>query len=88
MSGRCGTCKKEWGASGQAHCRACHEHFNSDAAFDRHREGSMNDRACIPVERFAEPFGKAGLPRLVQTERKDGAVWVTALRDSGETRDD
>lgn len=61
---------------GQAHCAACHEHFNSTAAFDRHRK----DFACLPVSSFALPM-KNGLPRLVRAQRADGEVWVTALRE-------
>ena len=82
MSGRCGSCKRTWNANGQAHCRSCHEQFNSDAAFDRHREGDADNRECVPVARFSEPFGKAQTPRLVQTARADGPVWVTALREA------
>ena len=74
--GRCGKCKHEWNALGQAHCSECHEHFNSTAAFDRHRK----DFECVAVEKFAEPQ-KNGLPLLVRAQRTDGEVWVTALRD-------
>lgn len=61
----------------------CHEHFNSDAAFDRHRTGPISARRCIPAKRFSEPFGKRKQPLLVLVERNDGPAWVTALRDSG-----
>lgn len=76
MSGRCGGCKKQWGALGQAHCASCHEHFNSDAAFDRHRR----DFECIPAELFGAPQ-KNGRPLLVKAQRADGEVWVTALQE-------
>ena len=78
--GRCGYCKYEWNALGQAHCSTCHEHFNSTAAFDRHRK----DFECIPVADFDKPHGKQGLPLLVRTVRADGNVWVTALREGAE----
>jgi hypothetical protein len=75
-AGRCGKCLREWSPLGQAHCATCHEHFNSDHAFDRHRR----DFECIPVELFAEPQ-KNGSPLLVKAHRADGEVWVTALRE-------
>lgn len=81
-AGMCGGCKRKWRALGQAHCRECHEHFNSTAAFDRHREGSVEEgRYCVRVEDYATPYRKTGLPRLVRSLRADGEVWVTALRD-------
>lgn len=76
--GRCGICKFEWTAMGQAHCATCHTQFNSDAAFDRHRK----DFKCIPVEDFGKLMlrrdGTPGQPLLVLTER---GVWATARRD-------
>lgn len=74
--GRCGGCGREWNALGQAHCSACHEHFNSTAAFDRHRV----DFQCLDVSDYAKPM-KNGRARLVRAQRADGEVWVTALRE-------
>lgn len=81
--GYCAGCGKLWNPLRQAHCKGCHEHFNSDVAFDRHREGPIEARYCVPVEDFSKPYRKSGKPRLVQAGRADGLVWVTALRDSG-----
>lgn len=75
-NGRCGKCLREWDGHGQAHCASSHEHFNSTAAFDRHRKGFE----CIAVELFAQPQ-RNGSPLLVKAQRADGEVWVTALRE-------
>lgn len=64
----------------------CHEHFGSDTAFTRHRTGVFGvDRRCLTVEEMMAPYGKSQKPRLVRTDRKYGAVWVTALKTQGET---
>lgn len=90
----CYDCGLDWTASGQAHCRSCHEQFNSTAAFDRHRAGTFAGtdttadqygRYCIPVSEFGTPVAKRdgsfGPPLLVLAAREHGDVWVTALRD-------
>lgn len=89
MKIRCQDCGREWTALGQAHCAACHEHFNSDYAFDRHREGVFaapgqfrGDRRCIPVERLTEPYGKAKRPRLMRSGTTSHPVWITAKMGS------
>ena len=79
--GACHNCGRTWNALGQAHCKECHEQFNSTAAFDRHRTGKPEMRECIPVAQFATLNEKTGLPLLVSTMRADGDVWVTALRE-------
>jgi hypothetical protein len=33
----CTQCGHKWSGLAQAHCKSCHEHFNSVSAFDRHR---------------------------------------------------
>lgn len=40
----CRECGREWTEAGDAHCAACHRHFSSDSAFDRHQ--SMDHRPC------------------------------------------
>ena len=52
--GICPDCQRHWNATGQSHCSACCQHFNSDSAFDRHRTA---DFTCIPVEDFGKPTG-------------------------------
>lgn len=92
MTISCDGCGLEWTAQGQAHCKGsrsepgCHQHFNSTAAFDRHRTGEFGkDRRCIPVSEFGNPVrrkdGSSGPPLLVKTSRNGVDVWVTALRD-------
>lgn len=84
VQARCGGCTRTWTGHTQAHCKSCHQHFTSDAAFDRHREGSFdprhegtgNYRHCIPVARFAEPYGKRGNPRLSLVVLADGPTWA------------
>lgn len=83
--GRCGKCKREWNAGGQAHCASCPEQFNSTAAFDKHRVGEFatlngpGDRRCLSVAEISAPSEKTGRPRLVRAQRADGEVWVTGL---------
>ena len=51
-------------------CQGCKEHFNSTAAFDKHRTGQFGvDRRCRTVD---EMYG-AGMAH------NDRGFWVTAL---------
>lgn len=45
----CRRCGQRVTANG-AHCGGCHHTFTSDSAFDAHRTGSYDDRACLPVD--------------------------------------
>ncbi|WP_214365623.1 hypothetical protein [Pseudonocardia sp. H11422] len=56
----CAGCGHLWTALGAAHCTACHEHFGSVSAFDRHR-GAAGER------------GHCHDPAAVGLVRRDGA---------------
>ncbi len=40
----CYDCGREWTELGDAHCAACHRHFSSDSAFDKHQ--AIDHRPC------------------------------------------
>lgn len=52
------------------HCTTCHEFFNSDSAFDKHRigefESDTNPRRCMTIPEMVE----AGM------SLNDGGYWV------------
>lgn len=60
----------------RGHCSACHEYFNSDAAFDKHRVGRPDDpknpRRCLSVSEMV----KAGMGL------NDAGFWVTKAFDA------
>jgi hypothetical protein len=39
----CRVCGKTWTGHSRCHCATCHENFNSDSGFDRHRK----DFVCL-----------------------------------------
>lgn len=46
----CGHCGKGYG-NGGGHCTGCHESFNSDTAFDKHRTGDYDTgRRCMTAD--------------------------------------
>jgi len=67
----CGDCGKTYG-NGGGHCTECHESFNSDTAFDRHRTGDFDTgRRCMTSE---EMTGKG-----MSLNAK--GWWITATSD-------
>jgi hypothetical protein len=93
----CRDCHRSWRGLKEAHCAACHEHFSSPAAFDRHlrhrRMTVTSPRShrvenelvttCIPAADFTKPRGKAGKPLLVASERQGQRLWVTKVLSEG-----
>jgi hypothetical protein len=71
--GHCPRCDQRWTSAALHHCPACHLHFGSVDAFDRHRTGDWEHRSCIPEVDFSKPFGKAERPMLV---RNDAGMWI------------
>jgi hypothetical protein len=80
----CYDCGREWTEAGDAHCAACHRHFSSDSAFDKHQtidhrpcNGHPNSR-CVARSVCRDPAalrkrdGSQPL-RLVETDR--GMTW-------------
>ncbi len=64
-----------WRGLSAAHCKACCEHFKSDAAFEKHRVGDFDDagsRQCLTPEELRKPR-KNGKQVLYETARG----WVT-----------
>ncbi len=45
----CGECGKGYG-NGGGHCTGCHQSFNSDTAFDKHRTQEDDTRRCLTVD--------------------------------------
>ncbi len=57
-------------------CPTCHDYFNSDTAFDKHRIGDFNDpadpRRCMTVDEME----KAGM------SRNKAGFWITKKRSA------
>lgn len=70
--GYCKSCDKHWSSASQAHCSACHEHFRSVHAFDKHRIGQGQDRRCMSIDEMLKA-------EMVHT----GAFWVSARFEAG-----
>lgn len=69
---RCGGCDRNWTGIAEAHCAACHRHFTTTTAFDKHRQGTDDNRYCADP---ATLLTSAGKPRLSAVLRASGEVW-------------
>lgn len=49
----CTTCNRTYG-NGGGHCTGCHESFNSDGAFDKHRTQGGDTRRCLTATEMTD----------------------------------
>jgi hypothetical protein len=69
--GHCPRCGRVWRSNRQAHCCACHRHFASDTAFDRH----LDDEGCSSPKRLRN---RSGEPIFKLVELAGGPAWAIA----------
>ena len=50
MMGYCFRCERRWVAKAECHCDNCCNHFKSESAFMKHREGPGDNRICLDIE--------------------------------------
>lgn len=74
--------EKKLGPTQRSHCTSCHEFFNSDYVFDRHRVGEFgsvsNPRRCLSVAQMQKKgwaLNKDGF--WVSEPMVSGAAWVS-----------
>lgn len=97
----CRECGRQWTALEEAHCVACHRHFSSDSAFDRHQRidhrpcgkrpenrGDNKHKVCVAISVCRDPAALVtsdGTPRLERVDSPYGPVWARPGNRPAET---